>query len=253
MRSHRESVKRLLRLAGLVVAGGLAIAPTQLAAASRRHSLKLRASHGDPAGVLCATAKRHGYVPAVDSCWSALRTDADGKRPGELVLLYGRPPTGAGATLRAYPATLKVVRRPGIVSTTHLAATTPDPEILTVAKLNADRGAEVFVITSSGGGTAEVAVFSFGSGGLERAKTSLYYGGNSALKFGFTCVRHPKPEILQHKFVLTGDGSWIETTYIYAWRAGELDLLSHASTAYAGQPHGADMRPVGCGSLPSSF
>jgi hypothetical protein len=252
MRSQRGNVKRLLLLAVLIPVG-LLVAPTQVAATPRQYSSEWRSAYGNTAGTVCRAAKRHGYVPASDSCYGALRADVDGERRGELVLLYGRPPTGAGATLKAYPATLEVVRTGGLLSTVRLVPTTPDPEILTVAKVNADPGAELFTVTSSGGGTAEVAVYSFRSGRLMRADARLYFGGNSALKFGFTCVHQPKPEILQHKFFLTGDGIWTETTYTYAWRAGKLALLSHTTTGYHGQPHGADIRPVACGSLPSDF
>jgi hypothetical protein len=83
------------------------------------------------------------------------------------VLLYSRPITGAGASLKAYPGTLEVVRASGGTVKARLAPSIPGPGIIAVGDVNARSGDELFVRGYWIG--AEVDIYSFYAGRLVRA------------------------------------------------------------------------------------
>jgi hypothetical protein len=152
-----------------------------------------------------------------------------------LVLLYSRPITGAGASLKA-----------------RLAPSIPGPGIIAVGNVNARSGDELFVRGCWIG--AEVDLYSFYAGRLVRAGGKLYIDGASADKFGFDCVRKPAPEIIQRDYSLIGPtiyGRWRLTSYIYAWHGATLDLVRRDTTVHHGLPGQRAMRPgPGCDPLP---
>jgi len=79
-------------------------------------------------------------------------------------------------------------------------------------------------------------------------------GGDSADRFGFNCVRTPRPEIIQHDYSHIGPtiyGRWRLTTYTYAWSGATLHLIDRATTIHHGWPDKSAIRPgAGCDPLP---
>jgi hypothetical protein len=202
---------------------------------------------------LCSTAKRRGYVPERDVCSDALTADIDGDGRLDLVLLYARPITGAGASLKAYPETLKVVRAVGGTIQARLRPTTPAPGIVAVGNVNGRPGDELFVDTNWTSSGPQVLVYSFLAGTLVDSGATLNFGGDSADRFGFSCVQKPAPEIIQRDYSLIGPtiyGRWRLTTYTYVWDGATLHLGKHETTIHHGLPHGNAIRPgPGCGPL----
>jgi hypothetical protein len=201
-------------------------------------------------GSLCATAKRLGYVPQHDACSDALTADVDGDGRPDLVLLYARPITGAGASLKAYPGTLKVVRASGATVEVRLAPQIPAPGIVAVGSVNTIPGGELFLYTSWYSSGPQVAVYSLQAGKLVNAGVSLNFGGDSANRFGFDCVQTPTPEIIQRDYSLIGPtiyGRWRLVTDTYAWSRATVRLVKHQTTIHHGWPHGSAIRPgPGC-------
>lgn len=150
-------------------------------------SIATVSAHAGSTRSLCATAKQRGYVPDGDVCSDALTADVDGDGRGDLVLLYGRPITGAGASLRAYPETLKVVRTGGATVATRLKPAIAVPGIIAVGNVNETPGDELFIYGSWISSGAQVDVYSLYAGELVSAGAKLNFGGDSADKFGFDC------------------------------------------------------------------
>jgi hypothetical protein len=202
----------------------------------------------------CSKAKRLGYVPNQDVCSDALTTDIDGDGRPDLVLLYAHPITGTGASLKAYPETLKVVRASGGVVTARLKPAIPSPGIVAIANVNADPGDELFIYGSWISSGAQIEVYGFHAGTLVQAGGTLQMGGDSADRFGFNCVRTPRPEIIQHDYSLIGPniyGRWRLTTDTYAWSGATLQLIGRATTIRHGWPGRSAIGPgTGCGPLP---
>jgi hypothetical protein len=147
------------------------------------------------------------------------------------------------------------VRANGGVLRTALAATTPPPGIVAVGNVNANPGAELFVYVSWTSSGAEVAVYSFDGGRLVRAPETFTFGGDSASRFGFDCVRKPRPEIVQRSYELIGPtiyGRWRLTTATYVWSGATLRLRGRSSTIHHGWPHGSEIRiGADCDPLPA--
>jgi len=200
---------------------------------------------------LCGLAKRDGYVPSADRCFSTLIADVDGDGRPDLVLLYGRPSSRAESGLE----TLKVVRASGGVLKAKLVATSPPPRVVAAGRVNARSGAELFVYVSWISSGANVAVFDFQTGRLVRAPVILNFGGDSASRFGFDCVRKPRPEIVQRNYELIGPtiyGRWRLTTDTYTWKGATLRLAHRASTIHRGWPGRTDVGiGAGCNPLPA--
>lgn len=214
----------------------------------------MNATRTDDIQGLCLKAKRLGYVPVHDVCSAALKADIDGDGQPDLVVLYARAITGSGASLKAYPETLKVIRASGGGVQIHLKPSTPGPGIVAVRNVNGNPGGELFVYSSWISSGAQVEVFSFHGGRLIRAGVNLQMGGDSADRFGFDCLRGPRPEIVQRDYSLIGPtiyGRWRLTTDTYGWNGATLQLTSRQITIHHGWPSGAAIRPgAGCGPLP---
>jgi len=244
----------LLGWAALFV-GLAAVSSGDAVAARVVHAEGFLASHAaDGTQSLCTKARRLGYVPKQDVCSDALTTDIDGDGRRDLVLLYAHPITGTGASLKAYPETLKVVRAEGETIQARLRPTTPAPGIVAVANVNGRPGDEVFVATNWTSSGPQVLVYSLLAGRLIGSGATLNFGGDSANRFGFSCVQKPAPAIIQHDYSLTGPniyGRWRLTTYTYAWSGATLQLIGRATTIHHGWPGRSAIRPGGgCGPRP---
>jgi hypothetical protein len=222
--------------------------------AGQPESHGLVSGHADRIRSLCLKAKRLGYVPRRDVCSDAITADVDGDGRPDLVLLYARLITGTGASLKAYPETLKVVLAGGGVAQARFAPAIPGPGIVAVGNVNASPGDELFIYGSWISSGAQVEVFSFNAGKLVRAAANLQMGGDSADRFGFNCVRTPRPEIIQRDYSLLGPtiyGRWRLTAYTFVWDGAALRLASRAITIRHGWPGGGAIRPgAGCNPLP---
>ena len=115
-------------LVWVVLATAYWLAAVRGATAGEQHADPggLISSHSQSTQSLCTEAKRLAYVPERDVCSDALTANVDGQRRPDLVLLYGHPITGAGASLKAFPETLKVVGASGRIAQTTLARRYPD-------------------------------------------------------------------------------------------------------------------------------
>jgi hypothetical protein len=247
-------VKRIPILCGLLVAGCSLALGWGAAGSSGVGSAELISGRSDSTNSLCVRAKRDGYVPERDVCSSALSANVDGGGRPDLVLLYTHPITGAGASLKAYPETLELVRADGRTVRARLKPTTPAPSIVAVGNVNGTAGAELFVATNWISSGPEVLVYSFRSGKLVNAGVKLNMGGDSADRFGFSCVQKPQREIIQRDYSLIGPtiyGRWRLSTYYYAWDRATLRLVKRKRTIHHGLPHGRGITPgPSCGPLP---
>lgn len=247
-------MKRVLLVWVLLAACLSAVGVGQAAGARRVRADRISSSHADGTQSFCIKAKRLGYVPARDVCSDALTADIDGEGRPDLVLLYARPITGTGASLKAYPETLKVIRASGEVVQVHFKPVVPGPGIVAVRNVNANPGDELFIYGSWISSGAQVQVYSFDAGKLIRARANLQMGGDSADRFGFNCLRRPIPEIVQRDYSLIGPtiyGRWRLTTYTYDWDGAILHRVNRQITIHHGWPSGSAIRPgAGCGPLP---
>lgn len=212
----------------------------------------LVSSHYQSTPSLCTEAKRLAYVPERDVCSDALTANVDDQGRPDLVLLYGHPITGAGATLKAFPETLKVVGASGRIAQTTLAPSIPGPGIVAVGNVNASPGDELFIYGSWISSGAQIQVFSFKVGQLVRAKANLQIGGDSADRFSFNCVRTPRPEVIQDNYSLIGPtiyGRWRLTSDTYAWDSASLRLVDRTVTIHHGWPAATGIG-AGCDPLP---
>jgi hypothetical protein len=250
-------MKRAL-VAWVVLLVGLAAVSSGDAVAARvGHAEGFLASHAaDATQTMCGKAKRLGYVPKQDVCSDALTADIDGDGRPDLVLLYARPITGAGASLKAYPETLKVVRAEGGTIQARLKPTTPAPGLIAVDNVNGRRGDALFVATNWTSSGPEVLIYSFLAGNLVDSGATLNVGGDSADRFGINCMRTPRPEIIQHDYSLIGPniyGRWRLTTYTYIWSGATLRRIGRATAIHHGWPgRSAIGLGAGCGPLSGS-
>jgi hypothetical protein len=252
--SYGELVRRVFLVLILLAACLSVIAGGQAAAAGGARADRMSSSQADGTQSLCMKAKRFGYVPVHDVCSDALTADIDGDGRPDLVLLYARPITGTGASLKAYPETLKVIRASGGVVQAHFKPAIPGPGIVAVRNVNANPGDELFIYSSWISSGAQVRVYSFHAGKLIRGGANLQMGGDSADRFGFDCLRRPTPEIVQRDYSLIGPtiyGRWRLTTYTYGWEGATLHLVNRQIAIHHGWPSGSTIRPgARCGPLP---
>lgn len=243
-------MRRIAALAGSVTALVAALTATGTATAQPPAGIGAQAARAG----LCAVAQRRGYVPKRDVCSDALWADVDGDGRRELVLVYGRQITGAGASLKAYGQTLEVVRADGRLIRASLRPSIPGPSVVAVGTPGALRGAALFVAMDWSSSGPEVRVYTVAHGKLLDAGATLSMGGDSANRFGFQCVTAPKPEVIQNDYALIGPniyGRWRLTSYTYVWAGHTLQPAGHAVSIHVGWPDGVATRPgPGCGPLP---
>jgi len=92
------------------------------------------------------------------------------------------------------------------------------------------------------GGSADVA-YDLRHGQLVAAGPTFEYGGDSAYRAGFTCVKGDPPGVIERTFALIGPtiyGAWRETVTTYSWQGGKLAPTSQHTFAEHGQPTKAD-------------
>jgi hypothetical protein len=208
------------------------------------------------AGNLCALAKREGFVPARDTCVSALSTDVTGDGRADLVLLYDRTQPGPGGSVRFGPYTLKVIPAGGGVLESRVPSALPPDVIVAARHVNDEPGVDLFIQVARISSGSGVAIYSDRGGRLVRSRVTLTYGGDSGVRFGFACIRAPAPAIVQRSYELLGPGiggRWRERIDTYRWSGPTLHRTSSRFAIHHGWP-GAGLVGVGagCGALPGA-
>ena len=208
------------------------------------------------AGNLCALAKRQGFVPARDTCVSALSADVTGDGRADLVLLYDRTQPGPGGSVRFGPYTLKAIAAGGGVLESRVPSALPPDVIVAAGHVNDEPGVDLFIQVARISSGSGVAIYSDDGGRLVRSRVTLTYGGDSGVRFGFSCVHMPAPAIVQRSYELLGPGiggRWREKIDTYRWSGPRLHRTGSRSTIHSGWP-GAGLVGVGagCGALPGT-
>jgi len=192
------------------------------------------------AGNLCGLAQRRHLLPTGDTCVNAVRADVTGSGRADLVLLYDRIRAGVNGSVDFGSYTLKVIPAgAGETLQSRIASQLPPVFIVAAGRVNDEPGAELFLQVARISSGSYVAIYSDQGGRLVRSRVTLSYGGDSANRFGFSCIRTPRPEIVQRSYDLLGpdiSGPWKEKTDTYAWRGPTLRLLSSRSTTHYGWP-----------------
>ena len=207
-------------------------------------------------GNLCARGKRLGWVPARDTCVNALDADVTGDGRADLVLLYDRTRPGPGGSVSFGPYTLKVIPAGGGVLESRIPSALPPDVIVAAAHVNDEPGVDLFIQVARISSGSGVAIYSDDGGRLIRSSVTLTYGGDSGVRFGFSCVRTPAPAIVQRSYELLGPGiggRWREKIETYRWNGPRLQRTGSRSTTHRGWP-GAGLVGVGagCGALPGA-
>jgi len=196
------------------------------------------------AGNLCGFAQRQHLMPTGDTCVNALRTDVTGGSRADLVLLYDRIRAGVNGSVDFGAYTLKVVPAgAGETLQSRVDSQLPPVFIVAAGHVNDEPGVELFVQVAHISSGSYVAIYSDQGGRLVRSRVTLSYGGDSANRFGFSCIRTPRPEIVQRSYDLLGPditGRWKEKIDTYAWRGPTLRLIGSKSTMHYGWPDPAD-------------
>ena len=177
------------------------------------------------AGNLCALAKRQGSVPARDTCVNALDTDVTGDGRADLVLLYDRTYPGPDGSVRFGPYTLKVIPAGGGVLESRVTSGVPPDVIVAAGRVNDESGVDLFIQVARSSSGSGIAIYSDRGGRLVHSGVTLTYGGDSASRFGFSCVRTPAPAIIQRSYELMGPGiggRWRERIDTYRWQGPTL-------------------------------
>jgi hypothetical protein len=196
------------------------------------------------AGNLCALAQRQGSLPARDTCVNALDADVTGDGRADLVLLYDRTYPGPDGSVRFGPYTLKVIPAGGGVLESRIPSALPPEVIVAAAHVNDEPGVDLFIQVARISSGSGVAIYSDQGGKLVRSGVTLTYGGDSASRFGFSCVRAPEPAIIQRSYELLGPGiggRWRETIDTYRWEGPTLHRTGSRSTIHHGWPGAGDV------------
>ena len=206
-------------------------------------------------GGFCGLAYQKGLVPAGDTCYNGLRVDVTGDGRTDLVVLYDRGHPGVnGSPPRFGPYTLKVVSATGEVLEARFRAPLPPAVIVAARRVNDQPGVELFIRVARASSGSSVAIYSDLHGRLVRSRVTVTFGGDSASKFGFSCVRTPRPEIVQRSYELLGpniNGRWRERIDTYSWTGARLHRTGSTSMIHHGWPGaGAVAIGAGCGPLP---
>jgi hypothetical protein len=191
-------------------------------------------------GNLCALAQRQHLLPTRDMCVNAFKANVTGHGSTDLVLLYDQTRPGAGGSVEFGPYTLKVIPAAGggVLQTT-VPSNLPPVFIVAAGHVNDEPGVELFIQVARISSGSGVAIYGDQHGSLVRSHVTLSYGGDSATRFGFSCNRAPRPEIVQRSYELLGpdiSGRWKEKIDTYAWRGSTLRLLGSRSTTHYGWP-----------------
>lgn len=205
-----------------------------------------------PARNLCALARRQGSLPPRDTCVNALAADVTGDGRADLVLLYDRTHPGVNGSVRFGPSTLKVIAAGGGVLESRVQSKLPPVLIVAARRVNDEPGAELFVQVARISSGSEVAIYGDQGGRLVRSHVTLTYGGDSADRFGFSCVRTPVPAVVQRSYELLGPdigGRWRERIVTYDWEGPRLRQVASRSIIHHGWP-GAGEAGVGAGCGP---
>lgn len=191
-------------------------------------------------GDACPLARPNAYLPRRVGCVTVARADVNGDGRADLILLYGRLSNqrtvgGFGPT----GFTLKVVRDNGGVFTAGIRNPQEPPTILLTGNDNGRPGAEIFIHETHISSGELVGVYAFDGHHLKRAG-GLWYGGDAALHYGFTCRRGQSARIIQHEFLLLkgpiATGVWQRTDTTYLWAGATLRLAARHTTKRHGIP-----------------
>lgn len=202
---------------------------------------------------LCTLAKRQGSMPARDTCVNAIRADVTGNGRADLVLLYDRTYPGPDGSVRFGPYTLKVIPSEGGVLQATLTAGVPPDAVVAAGHVNDAPGVDLFIQVARSSSGSGVAIYSDQGGRLVHSGVTLAYGGDSASRFGFSCLRRPVPAIVQRSYELMGPGikgRWRETIDTYRWDGPALHRAGSRSTIHHGWPGTGEVGVgPGCGRL----
>ncbi len=183
----------------------------------------------------CPLAPPNRYLPARSGCVTVMRADVDGDGRPDLILVYSRlsrqHPSdypGIAASLRrqfvADAAFLKLVLADGTTVSARLRQTRA-AAIDSVAHVNDDPGSEIFLEVGRISSGASAVAYGYHDGQLLPAAVTLDYGGDSASRAGFDCLRGNPPRVVQRAYESLGptlDGWWQESEVTYAWRGPRL-------------------------------
>lgn len=203
------------------------------------------------AEILCPLAAPNRYLPPRSGCVTVLRADLDGDGRPDLVLLYARLGRREGSDLYMPTAfVLEVVRGQGGVVQARISTEGVDAIVAGVERVS-DRPGVALLIgigrTSSG---AAAGLYTMTDGRLVNAGPSLAWGGDSAVKAGFSCRTGHPPTIVQRLFVLEGPtiyGNWKRTDVTYAWRGARLrQIAQRTATSHGLPPRAATSFGAGC-------
>lgn len=212
----------------------------------------------------CPLAAPNRYLPARSGCVEVKRADLTGDGQQELVIAYSVldrrhpywyngpvPPEIAKDFVPERPY-LEVVFPDGTSVSTQIrgprgtwataidflshVSKAPGKEIFLEATRLSDRGADV--------------VYSLQNRRLVAAGPNFQYGGDSADRAEFTCVRDAAPGIVQRTLILLGPtiyGWWKETETRYSWSGAKLVQTAKRTLKEHGQPSSRNLLGAGCG------
>jgi hypothetical protein len=195
-----------------------------------------RSQHYPDQNGSCPAAAANRYLPSNAGCVTARRVDVDGDGRKDLVLLYS-----VAGNQGAEPFTLKVVRAHGPTLSRRIAGFLPlvSERIDALANVNDRPGVEIFVHSGHISTFESVALFAFDGTAVRRAITLQTGGGDSGIKFGYTCgTVHGRVGLVQRFFErASASGLWTRTDTSYLWQGARLVRTGpRRTTPLAGGP-----------------
>lgn len=213
----------------------------------------------------CPLAAPNRYLPARAGCVEVKRADLTGDGQQDLVIAYsvlgprhpywfvGQVPPEIAKDFVPERPYLKVVFPDGTSVSTQIRGPrgTWATAIDFLSHVGRTPGKEIFLeATRSSDGGADV-VYGLRKRRLVAAGPALQYGGDSAYRAEFACLRGATPGIVQRTFVLLGPtiyGWWRETETSYSWQGPKLVQTVKRTVKEHGQPSSRDdARGSGCG------
>jgi hypothetical protein len=186
---------------------------------------------------VCPLAPANRYLPARSGCVTVAHTDVNGGGRPALILVYSRlsrqhpnwfgPDTSPASLNRDFVAEasfLKIVLANGTTVMTripHAWAASVD----SIAHVTSNPGSEIFLEVGRISSGAWALAYGYHDGRLVPAGATLYYGGDSASKAGFSCLPGNPPRLIQRTYELLGPtiyAWWRETQITYTWHGSRL-------------------------------